>query len=89
MGILAICKCLWLTRINTKPLSPALMGYLHVDGCPLVANNIEIFMDDFSGFGQSFDVCLKKINVVFKRCRETRLVLNWEKCQFMVRECIV
>jgi len=55
----------------------------------LIANNIEIFMDDFSGFGQSFDVCLKKINVVFKRCRETRLVLNWEKCQFMVRECIV
>jgi len=26
---------------------------------------------------------------VLKRCQETNLVLNWEKCQFMVKEGIV
>ena len=26
---------------------------------------------------------------MFKRCEETNLVLNWEKCHFMVQEWIV
>ena len=45
-------------------------------------------MEDFSIFGTLFDTCLHNLNVVLKRCKNTRLVLNWEKCQFMVKECI-
>ncbi|KAL9308528.1 putative nucleotidyltransferase, Ribonuclease H [Arabidopsis thaliana] len=41
----------------------------------LIEEMVEVFMDDFS--------------VVLKRCEETNLVLNWEKCHFMVREGIV
>lgn len=55
----------------------------------LIENSIKIFMDGFSIFYQSFDARLKNLNVILKRCKETRLVLNWEKCQFMVDECIV
>jgi len=46
-------------------------------------------MDDFSVFGSSFDSCLSNLTLVLKRCQETNLVLNWEKCQFMVKEGIV
>jgi len=46
-------------------------------------------MDDFSVFGKSFDHCLYHLDVVLKRCIETNLVLNWEKCYFMVTEGIV
>lgn len=50
---------------------------------------IEIFMDDFSVFGSSFDECLEHLNLVLQRCMETNLVLNSEKCHFMVQEGIV
>ncbi|GKV16140.1 hypothetical protein SLEP1_g26822 [Rubroshorea leprosula] len=40
-------------------------------------------------FGSSFDGCLHNLSRVLKRCEETNLVLNWEKCHFMVREGIV
>ncbi|KAM1962776.1 hypothetical protein ACFX16_023029 [Malus domestica] len=50
---------------------------------------IEVFMDDFSVFGDSFDGCLENLTIILKRCVETNLVLNWEKCHFMVRQGIV
>ena len=50
---------------------------------------MEVFMDDFSVFGDSFDRCLANLEKMFKRCEETNLVLNWEKCHFMVKEGIV
>ncbi|KAL4324452.1 hypothetical protein GQ457_11G024450 [Hibiscus cannabinus] len=50
---------------------------------------LEIFMDDFSTFGENFDSCLSNLEKVLKRCKETNLVLNWEKCHFMVDEGIV
>ena len=46
-------------------------------------------MDDFSVYGKSFDGCLENLEKVLKRCHEVDLVLNWEKCHFMVREGIV
>lgn len=55
----------------------------------LVEKCIEVFMDDFSVFGASFDLCLVNLDTVLKRCVETNLVLNWEKCHFMVTEGIV
>ncbi|KAK0604452.1 hypothetical protein LWI29_015827 [Acer saccharum] len=50
---------------------------------------IEVFMDDFSVFGDSFDLCLHNLTLVLKRCEENNLVLNWEKCHFMVQQGIV
>ncbi|KAM2442324.1 hypothetical protein PS1_023441 [Malus domestica] len=50
---------------------------------------IEVFMDDFSVFGDSFDGCLHNLSLILKQCIETNLVLNWEKCHFMVKQGIV
>ncbi|KAK1663715.1 hypothetical protein QYE76_051874, partial [Lolium multiflorum] len=50
---------------------------------------VEVFMDDFSIYGNSFDNCLRNLDKVLQRCEETNLVLNWEKCHFMVNEGIV
>ena len=50
---------------------------------------LEIFMDDFSVYGSSFDNCLQKLSRVLQCCRETNLVLSWEKSHFMVQQGIV
>ena len=55
----------------------------------MVETTIEVFMDDFSVLGSSFDGCLENLRLVLVRCEETNLVLNWEKCHFMVQEGIV
>ncbi|GJW97482.1 reverse transcriptase domain-containing protein [Tanacetum coccineum] len=55
----------------------------------LIGDGMEVFMDDFSVFGSSFDHCLKNLEKMLKSCEETKLVLNWEKCHFMVKEGIV
>ena len=55
----------------------------------MVEKTIEVFMDDFSVLGSSFDNCLKNLKLVMIICEETNLVLNWEKCHFMVQEGIV
>ncbi|KAL0355335.1 UNVERIFIED_CONTAM: Retrovirus-related Pol polyprotein from transposon opus [Sesamum radiatum] len=46
-------------------------------------------MDDFSVYASSFNACLVNLGKVLQRCEETNLVLNWEKCHFMVKEGIV
>ena len=50
---------------------------------------MEVFMDDFSVYGTSFNTCLHNLDKVLQRCEDTNLVLNWEKCHFMVKEGIV
>ncbi|XP_075083515.1 uncharacterized protein LOC142167253 [Nicotiana tabacum] len=55
----------------------------------MVEDFIEVFMDDFSVVGDSFEHCLANLRQVLKRCEETNLVLNWEKYHFMVEESIV
>ena len=46
-------------------------------------------MDDFTIYGSSFDICLDSLKKVLNRCTETNLVLNFEKCHFMVEQGIV
>ena len=55
----------------------------------LVEEIMDVFMDDFSIYGGSFEGCLENLEQVLTRCEETNLVLNWEKCHFMVEEGIV
>jgi hypothetical protein len=54
-----------------------------------IENCMEVFMDDFTVYGSSFDACLNSLNRVLERCIETNLVLNYEKCHFMVEQGIV
>ena len=39
---------------------------------------IEVFMDDFSVYRDSFDQCLDNLALILKRCIETNLVFNWK-----------
>ena len=55
----------------------------------LVEEVMEIFMDDFSVYGSSFDDCLKNLETVLQRCQDKNLALNWEKGHFMLTEGIV
>ncbi|GJY84597.1 putative nucleotidyltransferase, ribonuclease H [Tanacetum coccineum] len=55
----------------------------------MVKDFMEVFLDDFSVFGNSFDCCLANLDRMLVRCEETNLVLNWEKCYFIVKEGIV
>jgi hypothetical protein len=50
---------------------------------------IEFFMDDFTVYGDSFDKCLENLSLGLKRYIVTNLVLNYEKCYFMVEQGIV
>ncbi|GJY18224.1 reverse transcriptase domain-containing protein [Tanacetum coccineum] len=55
----------------------------------MIEESIEIFMVDFSVFGNSFDTCLNNLDKMLQRCKDAHLVLNWEKYHFMVKEGIV
>nr|GEY81248.1 reverse transcriptase domain-containing protein [Tanacetum cinerariifolium] len=55
----------------------------------MIEQTMEVFMDDFSVFGNSFSTCLTNIERMLKRCKDTKLALNWEKSHFMVKEGIV
>jgi hypothetical protein len=50
---------------------------------------VEVFMDEFSVYGKTFMDCLTNLEKVLTRCAEVDLVLNWEKCHFMVKQGIV
>ncbi|GJU93057.1 reverse transcriptase domain-containing protein [Tanacetum coccineum] len=55
----------------------------------MIEKTMEVFMDDFSVFGNSFSTCLSNLEKMLKRCEDTNLALNWEKSHFMVKEGIV
>jgi hypothetical protein len=55
----------------------------------MVERFLEVFMDDFSVFGSTFEECLHHLTLVLVRSKEKNLVLNWEKCHFMVQQGIV
>ena len=55
----------------------------------MIEQILEIFMDDFFVFGDSYEGCLENLRRVLERCQEKKLVLNWEKCHFMVTQGIV
>nr|GEW62895.1 reverse transcriptase domain-containing protein [Tanacetum cinerariifolium] len=55
----------------------------------IVEKTMEVFMDDFSVFRNSFETCLSRLDKMLQRCEDTKLCLNWEKSHFMVKEGIV
>ncbi|GJQ91295.1 reverse transcriptase domain-containing protein [Tanacetum coccineum] len=62
-----------------------MMGIFH----DMIEKTMEVFMDDFSVFGDSFASCLSNLDKMLKRCEDTNLFLNWEKCHFMCKEGIM
>ncbi|RVW12383.1 Retrovirus-related Pol polyprotein from transposon 297 [Vitis vinifera] len=55
----------------------------------MVERIMEVFMDDITIYGSAFEECLVNLEAVLNRCIEKDLVLNWEKCHFMVHQGIV
>nr|GEX07950.1 reverse transcriptase domain-containing protein [Tanacetum cinerariifolium] len=55
----------------------------------MVEKTMEVFMDDFLVFGNSFETCLSRLDKMLQRREDTKLCLNWEKSHFMVKEGIV
>ncbi|GJW75759.1 reverse transcriptase domain-containing protein [Tanacetum coccineum] len=55
----------------------------------MIEKTMEVFMDDFLVFGNSFETCLSHLDKMLKQCEDTNLCLNWEKSHFMVKEEIV
>nr|GEU35742.1 reverse transcriptase domain-containing protein [Tanacetum cinerariifolium] len=55
----------------------------------MIEKTMEVFMDDFSVFRNSFQTCLSHLERMLKQCEDTNHCLNWEKSHFMVKEGIV
>nr|GEW92753.1 reverse transcriptase domain-containing protein [Tanacetum cinerariifolium] len=55
----------------------------------MVKKTMDVFMDDFSVFRNSFENCLSRLDKMLQMCEETKLCLNWEKSHFMVKVGIV
>nr|GEW75974.1 reverse transcriptase domain-containing protein [Tanacetum cinerariifolium] len=55
----------------------------------MIEKTMEVFMDDFLIFGNSFQICFSHLEKMLKRCEDTNLCLNWEKSHFMVKKGIV
>nr|GEV11975.1 reverse transcriptase domain-containing protein [Tanacetum cinerariifolium] len=55
----------------------------------MIEKTMELFVDDFLVFADSFSSCLSHLDKMLQMCEETNLVLNWDNCHFMVKEGIV
>nr|GEZ62835.1 reverse transcriptase domain-containing protein [Tanacetum cinerariifolium] len=55
----------------------------------MIEKTMEVFMDNFLVFGNSFFTCLTNLENMLKRCEDTKLAMNWEKSHFIVKEGIV
>ena len=54
-----------------------------------LGDSLEVFMDDFSVFGNDFESFLAHLTKIMEVCVRKRLVLSWEKSHFMVQEGVV
>ena len=55
----------------------------------MVERIMEVYMVDITIYRGDFEECLTNLETVLQRCVEKNLVLNWEKCHFMVNQGIV
>ncbi|RDY02609.1 Retrovirus-related Pol polyprotein from transposon 17.6, partial [Mucuna pruriens] len=99
------CKFISHLKINIRQPSHVLSAHSPIPECrldyatlqrcminifsDLLEECMEVFMDDFTVYAKSFDACLENLSWVLTRCFETNLVLNFEKCHFMVIEGIM
>nr|GEY41292.1 reverse transcriptase domain-containing protein [Tanacetum cinerariifolium] len=76
-------------QIPIDPQDQENTTFTYLYGTFAYQRTMEIFMDDFSVLWDSFSYCLSHLDKMLKRCEDTNLVLNWEKCHFMIKEGIV
>nr|GEU34140.1 reverse transcriptase domain-containing protein [Tanacetum cinerariifolium] len=74
-----------LTRLVTGTFQRCMMAIFH----DMIEKTMEVFMDDFFVFKNSFQSCLSHLERMLKRCEDTNLCLNCEKSYFMVKEGII
>eukprot|EP00253_Pinus_taeda_P014719 PITA_14719 len=55
----------------------------------IIHDCVEVYMDDFTVYGDSFEEALENLEKVLIRCKETNLSLSHEKCFMMFTEGIV
>ncbi|GJW76010.1 reverse transcriptase domain-containing protein, partial [Tanacetum coccineum] len=55
----------------------------------MIEELVKVFMEDFSVFRNSFETYLNNLDKKLQHCKDAHLVLNWEKCHFMVKEGIM
>nr|GEZ38252.1 reverse transcriptase domain-containing protein [Tanacetum cinerariifolium] len=72
-------------KLHKQALAWCMMAIFH----DMIEKTMEVFMDYFSVFGNSFGTCLSYLDKMLKRREDTNLCLNWEKSHFMVKEDIV
>ncbi|XP_070046533.1 uncharacterized protein [Nicotiana tomentosiformis] len=72
-------KCMPFVLCNAPATFQRCMMAIFTD---MVEKFVEVFMDDFSVFGSSYDDCLKNLSKVLDGYEETNLVLNWEKFHY-------
>nr|GEZ14715.1 reverse transcriptase domain-containing protein [Tanacetum cinerariifolium] len=73
------------TRLVTGTFQRCMRAIFH----DMIEKTMEVFMDDFSVFWNSFQSCLSHIERMLKRCEDTNLCLNWKNSHFIVKEGIV
>nr|GEW18248.1 reverse transcriptase domain-containing protein [Tanacetum cinerariifolium] len=73
MDFLATFKSQLIPKTGKRPLSPVLREHLLIEECLLA---FAMLMGPFK-------------DTMLQQCEDTNLVLNWEKCHFMVKEGIV
>jgi hypothetical protein len=55
----------------------------------LIDDSVEIYMDDFTPYGDSFLEGLKNLEKVLERCIQALVSLSTKKCHMMMEEGIV
>ena len=55
----------------------------------MVNDCMEVFMDDFTPYGNNFDESLSDLEIIQECCEQTHLSLSTEKCHMMMSKGIV
>nr|GEZ78727.1 reverse transcriptase domain-containing protein [Tanacetum cinerariifolium] len=85
MERLPIDECLLACAMHRAFFKRCMLAIFH----DMVEKRMEVFMGDFSIFGNSFENCLSRLDKMLQRCEDINLSLNWEKSHSMVKEGIV
>lgn len=55
----------------------------------LIHDCVEVYMDDFTVYGDTFHEALANLEKILIRCQETNLALSHEKCKMLLTEGIM
>ncbi|RVW67775.1 Retrovirus-related Pol polyprotein from transposon 297 [Vitis vinifera] len=88
-GYLPISDSPWVSPTQVVPKKSGITVVQNEKEKKLLHASLQVFMDDITVYGGTFEECLVNLEAVLHRCIEKDLVLNWEKCHFMVRQGIV